>query len=152
RPGARRREASGDLSWRGSNANRTAHAAPAPSRRSGARSSTPTTKSPENEDGRVDQTAYQTITAKPTAPGPSQGDDKALLLIYERALIGVETAAIVTAAERFMTGKVKGQNMRFAPSTAEFRVKVRRRLMNEKPTGWGCAAGFERNYVRVRWP
>jgi hypothetical protein len=46
---------------------------------------------------------------------------------FEAVLRGASSRSIIEAAERYSSGLVEGQSLRFAPSSAEFAAEVRKR-------------------------
>lgn len=75
----------------------------------------------------MEQKAYSAIAAMFNS-FPSQNEDTELRLKTMAAVLdGISSQAVCEAAKRFVSGEVKDQSMRFAPSVPEFVAEARRR-------------------------
>lgn len=57
---------------------------------------------------------------------PSSGNPDLTLDTFDRVLVGLPDQVIEDTVDRFLAGAVEGQNLRFAPSVAEFATEARR--------------------------
>jgi len=95
---------------------------------------------------------------------PQQGatDSETLLKTYRAVLGDIGSQAIVEAAQKFVTGDVKGQSLTFAPSVAEFVQEARRidalipyrdrKLLSSKPKPEIRIDRAEEARMRLRLP
>lgn len=63
------------------------------------------------------------LNSRPQSPAT---DPKGLLYAFSVAIKGIDPAAVVKTAQRYMRGEVEGDTLRFAPSSAEFAKEARR--------------------------
>lgn len=75
----------------------------------------------------MDQRAYLALTAMLNAFPQTGGNPDLTMGTFEAVLASASSQSIIEAAQRFSSGLVEGQSMKFAPSSAEFAAEVRKR-------------------------